>query len=82
VETGVRLLHVPTGIVVTATERRSRRQNLDTAFDRLNAKLAERLRPKKKRRKTKPTKASKERRLKQKKERGETKRLRRPPRDA
>ena len=31
-ETGVRLRHIPTGIVVTATERRSRRQNLEVAF--------------------------------------------------
>ncbi|MHC4939569.1 MAG: peptide chain release factor-like protein [Planctomycetota bacterium] len=78
-ETGVRLLHVPTGIVVTATERRSRRQNLDVAFERLERKLAELRKPKKKRVATKPTRASRERRLQEKKKRGETKRQRRSP---
>jgi ribosome-associated protein len=78
-ETGVRLLHVPTGIVVTATERRSRRQNLEVAFDRLERKLAVLRRPRKKRKATKPTRASKERRLQEKKKRGEAKRRRRSP---
>jgi len=78
-ETGVRLKHLPTGIVVTATERRSRRQNLEVAFDRLERKLAERRKPRKKRKKTKPTRASKEKRIREKKQRGETKRLRKPP---
>jgi len=78
-ETGVRLRHIETGIVVTATERRSRRQNLEVAFKRLEKKLAVLRKPKKKRRPTKPTRASKERRLKEKKERGATKRQRQRP---
>ena len=78
-ETGVRLLHVPTGITVTATERRSRRQNLDMAFKRLEKKLAVLRAPKKTRRPTRPTRASKERRLQQKKERATTTRRRRAP---
>lgn len=78
-ETGVRLLHVPTGIVVTATERRSRRQNLEIAFARLERKLAALRRPRKVRKPTKPTRGSREKRLKEKKKRGEAKRLRRPP---
>ena len=77
VETGVRLRHLPTGIVVTATERRSRRQNQDLAFERLERKLAELRRPRKKRKPTKPTRASKERRLAEKRRRSEVKRTRR-----
>ncbi len=80
-ETGVRLLHVPTGLIVTATERRSRLQNLKAAFERLDEKLAARRRKPKPRRKTAPTRASKERRLATKKRRGETKRQRRGSED-
>jgi len=40
VSTGVRLLHRPSGMVVTATERRSQAANREAAF----ARLAERLR--------------------------------------
>lgn len=76
-ETGVRLLHIPTGIIVTATERRSRAQNIKAAFERLEEKLAARRRKPKPRRKTTPTRASRERRLATKKRRGETKRQRR-----
>jgi len=79
VETGVRLRHIPTGIVVTATERRERRRNLELALERLEEKLAALRRPRKKRRPTKPTRASKERRLSDKKRRAETKRTRRDP---
>jgi len=79
VETGVRLRHIPTGIVVTATERRERRRNLELALERLEEKLAELRRPRKKRKPTKPTRASKERRLSDKKRRSETKRTRRDP---
>ena len=78
-ETGVRLLHTPTGITVTATERRSRRQNLDVAFERLKKKLEEYYRPKKKRVATKPTRASKEKRLASKQKRAATKRSRQRP---
>lgn len=81
-ETGVRLTHRPTGIVVTATERRSRRANLETALARLEVRLAELRRPRKPRRPTKPTRASVERRLDEKKRRSRTKRSRRPPQDA
>ncbi|MHC4953844.1 MAG: peptide chain release factor-like protein [Planctomycetota bacterium] len=80
-ETGVRLLHVPTGIVVTATERRSRRQNLDVAFERLAKKLAEHNKPRKKRIPTKPTRASRERRVQEKKRRAATKQRRQRPTD-
>ena len=51
-ETGVRIKHLPTGIVVTATERRSRAQNLEVAYERLEERLKERMRrPKPRKRK-------------------------------
>jgi protein subunit release factor B len=80
-ETGVRLKHLPTGIVVTATERRYRTQNLEVAFERLEAKIKERNRKPKPRRPTKPTRASVKRRLDEKKRRAQTKQGRRAPRD-
>lgn len=39
VETGVRLVHVPTGLAVKCTEHRTQQQNRATALDRLRAKL-------------------------------------------
>lgn len=39
-ETGVRLVHPPSGITVTAVERRSQAQNRDVAFERLAERLA------------------------------------------
>ena len=41
---GVRLTHGPTGIVVTATERRRQSQNLAAAWRRLEARVADALR--------------------------------------
>jgi protein subunit release factor B len=78
-ETGVRIKHVPTGIVVVATERRSRRQNLEAALERLEERLAALHRKPKPRRPTRPTRASVERRLEEKKRRSDTKRTRRLP---
>ena len=40
VETGVRLIHVPTGITVTSTAERSQLQNRKNALDKLNSILA------------------------------------------
>jgi peptide chain release factor len=40
VETGVRLTHIPTGIVVTSTSERSQLQNRKDALNKLNAILA------------------------------------------
>jgi len=78
-ETGVRLRHIPTGIVVLATERRERRQNLALAFERLDAALKRhRYRPPP-RRPTRPTRTSVQRRLDEKTRRGRIKRARKPP---
>jgi protein subunit release factor A len=75
-ETGVRLTHLPTGIVVTATESRSRHINLRHAFARLEAKLAVRNRPVIPRIATRPGKGAIERRLKVKRLQSERKQSR------
>jgi len=77
--TGVRLRHLPSGIVVTATERRSQRRNLEAAYERLAKRLQVLNQPKKKRKPTRPSKASRKRRLESKSRRSEKKRLRQKP---
>lgn len=77
VETGVRLTHRPTGIVVTATERRSQRANREAAYERMAAKLEEMQRVVEPRVPTRPSAASRERRLDEKRRMGERKRDRR-----
>jgi ribosome-associated protein len=74
---GVRLVHHPTGAVVTATERRSQAQNRATALARLRAKLAELSRVPKARKATRPTRASQRRRVEAKKRHGQKKAIRR-----
>jgi protein subunit release factor A len=78
--TGVRVRHRPTGLVATATERRSRAQNLAVALKRLAARVEVRLRPVTPRVATRPTRAAGRRRLEAKRRQGERKRLRRGPR--
>lgn len=78
-ETAVRLTHLPSGVVVTATERRSQLQNIELAYERLAQRLAELQRVKKRRRATRPTRGSQRRRVEGKKKRGQTKSLRRKP---
>lgn len=76
VETGVRLTHRPSGIVVTATERRSQTQNREAAFERLAVRLEEAQRVIVPRTPTRPTVASRERRLESKRIASARKRLR------
>ena len=76
-ESGVRLVHPPTGVVVTATERRSQAQNRGEALVRLRERLGLLAVREKPRRPTKPTRGSKERRLAEKKRLGERKAARR-----
>ncbi|MCF8032412.1 MAG: peptide chain release factor-like protein [Desulfarculaceae bacterium] len=79
-ETGVRLSHLPSGIVVQATERRSQHQNREVALRRLADALAEKRKPPPKpRRATKPSRSAKRRRLESKRKRGKTKSLRQKP---
>jgi protein subunit release factor B len=66
-ESGVRLLHRPTGVAVTATERRSQAQNRGAAVERLRRALTPLGREPKRRRPTKPTRGSRERRIATKK---------------
>lgn len=80
-ETGVRITHLPTGIVVTATESRSRRQNLQRAFVRLEEKLAARNRKRAPRIATRPGKGAIARRLDAKSRQGEKKQGRQPVKD-
>ncbi|MFH1764411.1 MAG: peptide chain release factor-like protein [Gemmatimonadota bacterium] len=78
-ESGVRLAHLPTGVVVTSRAERSQYRNKSIALERLRKKLEKRNRRPKPRRPTRIPKAEKERRLKEKKERGKKKELRKPP---
>jgi protein subunit release factor B len=61
--TGVRLSHGGTGVVVTATERRSQLRNRTEAVRRLRERLAALAREPAPRVATRPTRASRERRL-------------------
>ena len=66
-------------LVVTSSTTRSRERNVQDALDRLADVLRRALQRPRKRRATKPTRASRERRITTKKRRGSAKRLRRPP---
>ena len=63
VETGVRLIHRSSGVMVTATERRSQYANREAAFERMAERLQERQTISTPRFATRPTKSSRERRL-------------------
>lgn len=78
-ESAVRLRHLPTGLTIVATERRSQFQNKDRALERLRARLTQLAFVPKVRHPTKPTKASKERRLRDKRRSSQVKRLRGRP---
>ncbi len=76
VETGVRLTHRPSGISVTATERRSQYANREVAFERMAARLEELQQVSPPRKPTRPTAASRERRLEAKRRAATLKRQR------
>jgi protein subunit release factor B len=76
VETGVRLTHRPSGIVVTATERRSQSANREAAFERMAERLIELQRVRKPRRPTRPTAEAKRARLEEKRRQSDRKRAR------
>ncbi|MEM7415572.1 MAG: peptide chain release factor-like protein [Gemmatimonadota bacterium] len=79
-ESGVRLVHLPTGVRASSREHRSQHRNRALALRRLRAKLEERLRVQKPRKATKPSAAAKRKRRRAKERRSEQKRLRRKPR--
>lgn len=70
---GVRLVHRPTGVTVTATERRSQAQNRSAALSRLRERLAALSHVPRRRVATRPTRGSTERRLAEKRRVGERK---------
>ncbi|MBO6576900.1 MAG: aminoacyl-tRNA hydrolase [Rhodothermales bacterium] len=67
-------------LLINARRYRTQERNRRDAVDRLVALIREAAVPPKRRKKTKPTRASRERRLEAKKQRGELKKSRRPPR--
>jgi len=78
-ESGVRLVHLPTGIRVSSREDRSQHRNKEIALARLRTKLAALNRRAKPRKKTRVPRGEKARRRESKRKRGETKRLRKRP---
>lgn len=80
-ESGVRLRHRPSGLVVVCRQERSQHQNKQTCLLRLRRRLLEQQQTPAERRPTQPTAASRERRRQEKTRRAETKRLRGAPRD-
>ena len=79
---GERRLDADGWIIVTGSGSRSREENLGVARRKLQRLIARALVPRKKRRPTRPTKASQRRRVEAKRRRAETKRARsRVPRD-
>ena len=86
VSTAVTLKHIPTGLIVTASDSRSQSQNRALARERLEGKLAESARKKKladlaeasreRRRKAKRSRGTKARMVESKRRRSETKNLR------
>jgi protein subunit release factor B len=79
VETGVRLIHRPSGLTVTATERRSQHANREAAYARMAERLEERQRPVAPRIPTAPSAAVRERRREGKRRLSQRKRLRTEP---
>ena len=79
VETGVRLLHRPSGIIVTATERRSQHANREMAFERMAARLEEEQKVVIPRKRSRPSAASRQRRIEEKRHVGQIKRQRSAP---
>jgi len=77
--TGVRLVHEPTGTVVMSTERREQSMNKELAFERMAEKLKALQHKPKKRRPTRPTRASVRRRLDAKNKNKSKKQGRRKP---
>lgn len=73
-ESAVRLVHVPSGVTVTASDTRSQLRNREIAFERLIARLRLLNRVPRKRVATRPSKAAKRRRLDAKRRRASTKR--------
>lgn len=66
-------------LVLTSSEHRSQTRNREAVLARFATLMSDALRPPRRRRRTRPTRASKERRLEAKRRHGEKKALRRTP---
>ena len=80
-QNAVRLHHAASGVVVTATERRSLEANRRAAFERLTERLRRLNHVPKSRKATRPTRGSVRKRLQAKSHASRTKATRRPPAD-
>lgn len=78
-ESGVRLVHLPTGLRVEARDERSQHRNRALALGRLRERLQRRNRRRKPRVPTKVPAREKRKRLESKRRRSQTKKRRRPP---
>ena len=78
-ESGVRLVHLPSGLRAVAREERSQHRNRARALKRLRSKLEEFLHRETPRVSTRVPRREKEKRLGDKRRRGQAKRLRKPP---
>jgi protein subunit release factor B len=78
-DSAVRIRHLPTGIVVTASERRSQAQNRELALERLRQTLERLQRKRKPRVATKVPKGERERRMADKRRASQVKRQRGRP---
>ncbi len=78
-DSAVRMRHVPTGITVTSREHRTQLLNRQACIRKLRQRFIAASLPPKRRRATKPTKASVERRLAKKRRRSDVKEQRRRP---
>ncbi|NNF39187.1 MAG: peptide chain release factor-like protein [Gemmatimonadetes bacterium] len=78
-ESGVRLIHRPTGIRVESRGERSQHRNRSIALERLRARLEERSHTPTPRVPTKVPLRERRKRADEKRRRGNTKKLRRPP---
>jgi ribosome-associated protein len=80
-QTGVRLLHFPSGSLITATERRSQDANKQAAFERLRERLVRLNYVAPPRTATRPSRGAVRRRIAGKQHMARKKAGRRPPRD-
>jgi len=78
-ESGVRLVHLPTGITAVARDERSQHRNRQLALHRLREKLEEHAAVKPERIATRPPRAARAERLEEKKRRSNEKKLRKRP---
>lgn len=78
-ESGVRLVHLPTGVVVTAREERSQLRNKAVALSRLRRRLNAMNRRPPRRISTRVPLRQKQKRLEEKKRRGRLKKMRKKP---